>query len=78
MWRYLWQLQPWVHYIPFALDSSDLGERIAWLSTHDAEAQKISENARAFMRNISRVEQLQCYTGLMMLEYERLWTRGGN
>ncbi|KAI8612286.1 hypothetical protein BC830DRAFT_1067809, partial [Chytriomyces sp. MP71] len=28
---YMWKLEPWVHYVPVAIDFSDLDERIQWL-----------------------------------------------
>ncbi len=31
------QLQPWVHYIPFKADLSDLLEKIQWARDHDEE-----------------------------------------
>lgn len=31
------QLQPWVHYIPFKADLSDLLEKIQWAKDHDEE-----------------------------------------
>lgn len=31
------QLQPWVHYIPFKADLSDLVEKIQWARDHDEE-----------------------------------------
>lgn len=31
------QLQPWVHYIPFEADLSDLLEKIQWARDHDEE-----------------------------------------
>ena len=31
------QIQPWVHYIPFKKDLSDIVEKIKWAQTHDEE-----------------------------------------
>ncbi|KAI8616441.1 lipopolysaccharide-modifying protein, partial [Chytriomyces sp. MP71] len=67
-----WQLEPFVHYVPVRLDLSDLEERVQWLMDHDEEARKISENARFVMAQVNRIETLQCYAGLFLLEYARL------
>lgn len=39
---YFWErLQPWVHYVPVAANLSDLMERIAWVVSHEEEAQSM-------------------------------------
>lgn len=73
---YNWMLKPWVHYIPFLIDSSDLESKLAWIERNKAKAFEIGENARKLMKKVSRVEQMQCYTGLLLLEYERLYMNG--
>ena len=56
-WR-IWfteYLIPYEHYIPIAPDLSNLIDIIKWCRSHDAECQKISENARDFYnRYLSR------------------------
>ena len=34
-------MTPWVHYVPFKRDLSDLEERIIWLKNHDKEVRVI-------------------------------------
>ncbi|KAI8617221.1 glycosyl transferase family 90-domain-containing protein [Chytriomyces sp. MP71] len=68
-----WQLVPWVHYVPVRLDFSDLEARVKWLMEHDEEARTISENARKFMKKAVSLEQVQCYAGLMLLEYSEFF-----
>ncbi|KAI8906455.1 glycosyl transferase family 90-domain-containing protein [Gorgonomyces haynaldii] len=63
-------LEPWKHYVPFAIDASDLEERIEWLESHQMEAEQISRNARELMQILARPAQMKCYTGLLLLEYE--------
>ncbi|KAJ3115238.1 hypothetical protein HK100_001416 [Physocladia obscura] len=70
---YIWQLEPMVHYVPVAYDFSDLEEKMEWLMNNDDLARKISENARAFIRQKNELTQMQCYSGLMMLEYADLY-----
>ncbi|KAJ3111690.1 capsule-associated protein CAP1, partial [Physocladia obscura] len=71
-----WMLEPFVHYVPFKSDYSDLEERLQWLMNHDADAQRISMNARNLLERIHTIEHMQCYTGLAMLEYSNLFVQG--
>ncbi|KAI8842810.1 glycosyl transferase family 90-domain-containing protein [Chytriomyces cf. hyalinus JEL632] len=66
---YNWQLEPWVHYVPVRLDYGDLDQVLQWLRDNDDLARAISERARNLMRRINRIEQLQCYTALVLMEY---------
>ncbi|KAJ3111634.1 hypothetical protein HK100_002625, partial [Physocladia obscura] len=70
---YMWMLKPFVHYIPVALDLSDLEERLRWLKDNDEKAHQISINANMLMERVNRLEQMQCYAGLTMLEYNRIY-----
>ncbi|KAJ3345712.1 hypothetical protein HDU83_003767 [Entophlyctis luteolus] len=63
---FMWMLQPFVHYIPVKLDFSDLEDRMRWLHENDEKARQISNNAQKLMEKINRLEQMQCYSGLMM------------
>ncbi|KAJ3265582.1 F-actin-capping protein subunit alpha [Chytriomyces hyalinus] len=67
-----WRLVPMVHYVPVKLDYSDLEERLLWLMTHDEEARQIVENAQRLMKEVNRVQALQCYSGLLLMEYAAL------
>ncbi|KAI8828344.1 glycosyl transferase family 90-domain-containing protein [Chytriomyces cf. hyalinus JEL632] len=69
------RLKPWVHYVPFRLDYSDLEERLVWLMENDEAARRISENARKLMEGVNRMEFLECYTGLLFLEYSHLYDK---
>jgi hypothetical protein len=40
------ELEPWVHYVPAAVDLSDLDERVAWCMDHE-DARTIASNCRA-------------------------------
>ncbi|KAJ3126877.1 capsule-associated protein CAP1 [Physocladia obscura] len=72
---YLNALVPWVHYVPVALDFSDLEDRLEWLKDHDDQARTIAENARRFMEVVGSLAQIQCYTGLLLLEYQELYDK---
>ncbi len=41
-------LEPYVHYIPFKQDLSDLEEKILWLRQNDEKAREIAQNATQF------------------------------
>jgi hypothetical protein len=47
------------HYVPVAADLSDLGERLEWLRTQDAEARRIGENGRKFALSVSYEAEMQ-------------------
>lgn len=73
MGRYL---KPWVHFIPFAIDSSDLESKAEWIE-HNAEVvEEIGRRAREEMTK--REGMKKCYTCLLLLEYERLYVNGLN
>jgi hypothetical protein len=74
---YLGMLKPWVHYVPIRTDLSDLDEKIEWLLANDDEAHSIAINAKALMSTLGRYEHLQCYTGLLLQEYGRIFGQKG-
>ncbi|KAJ1336860.1 hypothetical protein BSLG_006626 [Batrachochytrium salamandrivorans] len=59
---------PWEHYIPVAVDLSDLEEKITWARNNDAEARRIAESGRRFSERILNKPQMECYTELLLLE----------
>ncbi|KAH6574744.1 hypothetical protein BASA62_002316 [Batrachochytrium salamandrivorans] len=64
---------PWEHYIPVAVDLSDLEEKITWARNNDAEARRIAESGRRFSERILNKPQMECYTELLLLEMSNLW-----
>jgi hypothetical protein len=73
--HYLWMLKPWVHYVPIRADLEDLEEVLEWLIENDEKAHSIVKNANELMRELGRYEYLQCYTGLLMQEFCRIFGR---
>ncbi|XP_071785645.1 protein O-glucosyltransferase 2-like [Asterias amurensis] len=63
------QIQPWVHYIPFKKDLSDIVEKIKWAQTHDEEAQQIAKNAQQFARENLLSNNIFCYYYQLLKEY---------
>ncbi|KAI4885914.1 hypothetical protein NFI96_030888 [Prochilodus magdalenae] len=66
------QLQPWVHYIPFKADLSDLLEKIQWAKDHDEEARKIALAGQQFARTHLMGDQIFCYYFKLFQEYAKL------
>ncbi|KAI8610332.1 glycosyl transferase family 90-domain-containing protein [Chytriomyces sp. MP71] len=71
-----WRLKPWVHYVPIRTDFSDLEDVLEWLQKHEDKAEQISKNAQALMKEVNRIQHLQCYMSLVLLEYSRLYEKG--
>ncbi|XP_072013889.1 protein O-glucosyltransferase 2-like isoform X2 [Amphiura filiformis] len=69
------QLKPWVHYIPFSKDLTDLEERLVWAMEHDEEAQTIAENARTYVRENLLANKIFCYYHQLIKEYAARQTR---
>ena len=61
--------RPWLHYIPVDLDLSDLEKNIEWAYRNDKKVKKIAEKASKLARKHLTLEAMQCYTGLLLLEY---------
>jgi hypothetical protein len=54
-------LPPWGHFIPIKSDLSDLCQKIEWAKVHDEQARVIGENARSFIKNTFRLENIDRY-----------------
>lgn len=59
-WFHAW-LRPWEHYVPVALDFSDLEKNVQWAVDHDEEAQAIVRRANEVMTKHTRDADQQCY-----------------
>ncbi|CAG0879018.1 unnamed protein product, partial [Darwinula stevensoni] len=60
------ELQPWIHYVPFKSDLSDLLEKILWAKDHEDEVQRIISRARAFAREHLLPHHILCYHAVML------------
>ncbi|KAJ3006259.1 UNVERIFIED_CONTAM: F-actin-capping protein subunit alpha [Siphonaria sp. JEL0065] len=69
------KLVPWTHYVPVERDFSDLEEKILWLQQNDDKAKQISLNAQKLVKPLNRVSAMECYTGLLMLEYSNIYIK---
>lgn len=65
-------LIPFVHYIPFAWDTSDLPKQIIWAKEHDAQAQMIVKNANLYAKNNLNQESIYCYLYLVIKKHAEL------
>jgi hypothetical protein len=50
---FTFRVKPWVHFIPFKEDYSDLAERIQWARDHDDEAQIIVKQAKEYITSVT-------------------------
>lgn len=66
-------LEPYVHYIPYKQDCSDLEEKILWLRDHQMEAKAIAQNAYDFATHNLENEDVMLYFYLLLKEYAKLW-----
>ena len=62
-------LQEWVHYIPIALDFSDLEEKYKWCLENQDKCKEISENAREFILPFFDKEQEENITRNILKKY---------
>ena len=65
-------IKPYVHYMPFKEDFSDLIEQLEYAKNHDEEMKQISQNARKFIEEFVTRNSLSCYLGLLLMEYADL------
>jgi Glycosyl transferase family 90 len=45
-------LEPWVHYIPLAVDLSDVEEKVQWMMDHDDEAREIARRGHLWITDM--------------------------
>jgi hypothetical protein len=64
--------KPYVHYVPLSYDGSDLLQKIEWARQHDAEAQQIARNARAYAEANLVDSTIACYVNRLLLAYAKL------
>jgi hypothetical protein len=72
--NFLWfykQLKPYVHFIPVAEDLSDILSQIEWAKNHDAECQKIAENAYQLAEETLRPECSYLYLYRLLEAYSK-------
>ncbi|XP_071503346.1 protein O-glucosyltransferase 2-like [Diadema antillarum] len=63
------ELEPWIHYVPFKQDLTDLEEKIEWAMEHDEEARTIAETGKAFVRENLTSNHIYCYYLKVLEEY---------
>lgn len=71
LWFY-GQLSPWVHYIPFKEDLSDIFEKLQWAKEHEEEVKQIAENGRQFAKENLMPEHLYLYCYKVLVKYASL------
>ncbi len=61
-------IRPWVHYVPVALDYSDLLPNLRWALEHDAEAKEIATRGRLAIQQLVTNDFHHSYMFLLLLE----------
>lgn len=72
MW-YHRALKPFVHFVPYANDLSDLSEMIQWAQFHPEDCKKIAEKSRKFVLKELTTEHAYAYLYLLLKEYSQLF-----
>ncbi|XP_035673489.1 protein O-glucosyltransferase 2-like [Branchiostoma floridae] len=62
-------LEPYVHYIPFRKDLTDLVPKIRWAKRNDDDARQIAENGREYARKNLLANSIFCYYERLFREY---------
>jgi hypothetical protein len=62
-------LEPWVHYIPFKNDLSDLIDKIKWARDHGEAVREIALNAADFAHRHLSMVSWQQYLGSVLMTY---------
>lgn len=65
-------LQPYVHYIPFKQDLSDLLQQVQWAKDHEDEVLKIIKNARSFVMKNLLPKDIYCYHAKVFQKFSKL------
>ncbi|KAK8746945.1 hypothetical protein OTU49_016907, partial [Cherax quadricarinatus] len=62
-------LEPYVHFIPFKRDLSNLIEKIEWARTNDKKAQAIAQNGRQYVQENLMPKDVYCYHVTLLQEW---------
>jgi hypothetical protein len=65
-------IQPYIHYIPYALSLGDFEEKMGWARNHDAEAKRIADEGMSFAQEHLTNESLVVYFYKLLLAYAEL------
>lgn len=66
------ELRPYVHYIPFKRDLSDLLKQVKWAREHDFESRQIAENGQEFVRNNLMPTDILCYHAVLFQKFSKI------
>ena len=73
-WYYA-AMVPFVHYIPVALDFSDLCEKYQWMKSNPDAAQAMSDNARQFFVEYLHPQMKDYYVYQILLQWSNLYDK---
>lgn len=66
------ELRPYIHYIPYEADATDLIEKLVWAIRNDEICHQISKNANDFANNNLKHSDVMLYVYLLLKEYAKL------
>ena len=64
--------KPWIHYIPFKQDCSDLIDKINWAINNDSTAEQIARNANEIAKSCLQYSDILVYFYALINEYTKL------
>jgi len=65
-------LKPYVHYVPYETDCSDLKEVLQWLKAHNDQAKQIALNGRQFALDYLNSDMIYLYLYNVLIQYNKL------
>jgi hypothetical protein len=65
-------IKPYVHYVPFSLDISDLTDKLNYIYNNQTLAKDIALKGTEFASQHLRIEDMQCYVAFLLMEYAQL------
>jgi hypothetical protein len=67
-------LKPYVHYVPYQSDCSDLASQILWLRQNDLKAREIAREGSKFFEEHLTLEKCHLYLYYALKKYQALTT----
>ncbi|KAK7044020.1 Protein O-glucosyltransferase 2 [Halocaridina rubra] len=64
-------LEPYIHYVPFKRDLSDLVEKIEWARSNDEKVQEIARNGRLYVQENLMPKDIYCYHAALFTEWSK-------
>lgn len=69
---YQYFMEPWKHYIPIALNYSDITEKVKWARRNQEKVEKIAKNGQRLAQELLTIEGIKCYQFMVFEKYSSL------